>query len=172
MTGRRPAENARVSQAHTIASLYARRRRLVPGLADFDRRAAVYCASIAEVEAELAKLVLFVPTLVRRRAAPCLPAREGSRATMACLRDTDRALTVREIVGQIIVALGLTVTEPQHVLAMEKRVRTSLQSMRRRGTAVSGPRLGRGLVWRLAVQAGQAEDRHRMGLAMEWRLKR
>ena len=138
-----------MSQARTIASLYARRRRLVLGLADFDRRAAVYRASIAEVEAELSKLVLFVPTLSVRRAAPCLPAREGSRATMACLRGADRPLTVREITAKVIAARTLAVTEPRQVLAVEKRVRASLQRMRKRGTAASGPTVGREMIWRL-----------------------
>src|SRR5664279_6105454 len=78
-----------MTKARKISSIYARRRRLILGLQDFERRAEVYRSTIVELEAELRALVPVVPPFVQRRRCPHFTAREFSRGCHDALRELE-----------------------------------------------------------------------------------
>jgi hypothetical protein len=120
-----------MGNARTIASLLARRRRLILGLQDFDRRAAVYRSSIAEVEARLQTLLPLVAPYVPRKRCPHFTARELNRGCQDALREREgRALVVDEIVTFLMRRKGLDIQDSTLRKGIQRRVRDVLRRMR------------------------------------------
>src|SRR3954451_5381869 len=129
-----------MSRERTIASLYARRRRLTLGLQDLERRAEVYRAVLAEVEAQLQALVPSVRAFApRRQSLHCTP-REFSRACHEVLREADgRSLTADEIAVLLMQRKGLDSGDRAMRKAMRRRVYRALRDMGLRGTLGDPP---------------------------------
>ena len=72
-----------------IASLYARRRRLILGLQDFERRAEVYRSAIAQIEAKLRALRPFVPPFSSRGGSQYLTPRDFSCGYYDAVREVE-----------------------------------------------------------------------------------
>jgi hypothetical protein len=124
-----------MSQERTIASLYARRRRLILGLQDFAHRTEVYRSAIADVEAKLRPLVISVRPLMPRRQCPHFTSREFSRGCQDALREADgKPLTANEIVDFLMRREGMDTSDGALRKAMGRRVRETLRRMRLRGT--------------------------------------
>jgi hypothetical protein len=118
-----------------IASLYARRRRLTLGLQDFERRAEVYRAVLAEVEAQLQTLVPSVRAYVPRKQCPHFTSREFSRACQDALREADgKSLTTDDIAVLLMQRKGLDPGDGAMRKAMRRRVYQALRRMRLRGS--------------------------------------
>lgn len=125
-----------MSTERTIASLYARRRRLTLGLQDFERRAEAYRAVLTEVEAELQALVPSARAYTPRKRCPHFTSREFSRACQDVLRDAGgKSLTTDDIAALVMQCKGLETGDAVMRKAMRRRVWQTLRSMKRRGTA-------------------------------------
>ena len=123
-----------MSRERTIASLYARRRRLTLGLQDFERRAEVYRATLAEVEAQLQALVPPVRAYTPRKQSLHFTSREFGRACHDVLREADgRFLTNDEIAVLLMQRKGLDSGDRAMRKAMRRRVYRALRDMRLRG---------------------------------------
>ena len=123
-----------MASARTIASLYARRRRLILGLQDFERRAEVYRSALAELEATLQTLVPFVPPFMPRKRCPYFTAREFSRGCQDALRDAEGGvLTADEIAIFLMRRKGLDICNIALRKAIGRRVRGTLRRMMQRG---------------------------------------
>jgi hypothetical protein len=124
-----------MSRERTIASLYARRRRLTLGLQDFEGRAEVYRAVIAEVEAQLQALVGSVRAYAPRKRCPHFTSREFSRACQDALREADgKSLTTDDIAVLLMQQKGLDPGDGAMRKAMRRRVYQALRRMRLRGS--------------------------------------
>jgi hypothetical protein len=124
-----------MSHERTIASLYARRRRLILGLQDFERRAEVYRAVLAEVQAQLQALVPSVRAYAPRKQCSHFTSREFSRACQDVLREADgKSLTTDDIAGLLMQRKGLDPGDGASRKAMCRRVRQALRRMRRPDT--------------------------------------
>jgi hypothetical protein len=124
-----------MTRERTIASLYARRRRLTLGLQDFERRAEVYRAVLAEVEAQLRALVPSVRAFAPRKRCPHFTSREFSRACQDVLREADgKSLTTDDIAVLLMQRKGLDPGDGVLRKAMRRRVYQALRRMRLRGT--------------------------------------
>jgi hypothetical protein len=129
-----------MSRERTIASLYARRRRLTLGLRDFERRAEVYRAVLAEVEAQLKALVPSVMPYTPHKAPLHFAPREFSRACHDVLREAGgKSLTTDEIAVLLMQRKGLDVGDRAMRKAMCRRVYRALRDMRLRGTLGDPP---------------------------------
>jgi hypothetical protein len=124
-----------MSRERTIASLYARRRRLTLGLQDFERRAEAYRAVLAEVEAQLQALIPSVRAYTPRKRCPHFTSREFSRACQDVLREAGgKSLTTDDIAVLLMQRKGLDTDDGAMRKAMRRRVCQALRRMRRRGT--------------------------------------
>jgi hypothetical protein len=123
-----------------IASLYARRRRLTLGLQDFERRAEVYRAVLAEVEAQLQALVPSVRAFAPRKRCPHFTSREFSRACQDALREADgKSLTTDDIAVLLMQRKGLDTHDGAMRKAMRRRVYQAFRRMRLRSTLADYP---------------------------------
>jgi hypothetical protein len=92
-----------------IGSLYARRRRLILGLQDFERRAEVYRSAIDGLEAELRTLRQFVPAFKPRKTNPYFTAEEFIRGYYDAVREAEgTVLTIDDVVIILMRSKGLT----------------------------------------------------------------
>jgi hypothetical protein len=124
-----------MSRERTVASLYARRRRLIIGLRDFERRAEVYRSILAEVEAKLQLLVPAVAAFVPRKRCPHFTPREFGRGCQDALREADgKPLTIDDIAFFLMQRKGLDIDDGAMRKSMRRRVREALRRMRLRGT--------------------------------------
>jgi hypothetical protein len=129
-----------MANARNIASLYARRRRLILGLRDFERRAEVYRSTIAHLEARLQTLVPIVPAFKPRRCCPYFSSRELSRGCQDALREANgKALTTNEVVIFLMRRKGLDVDDIILREAIRRRVRATLRRMSVRNDARLSP---------------------------------
>jgi hypothetical protein len=95
-----------------IASLYARRRRLILGLQDFERRAEVYRSVIAELEAELQTLRPFVPPFKPRGNHQDFTSRELARGYYDTARQAEgKVLTADDVVIVLMRSKGLDISD-------------------------------------------------------------
>jgi hypothetical protein len=117
-------------------SPYARRRRLAAALAKLEQKAEAYRARIAETEAELGTLVLFVPPLETRRAP--IPI---TRDVLACLRDNGPVRSIRDI-ARWVIAKRAVPADPNLRGAVQQSVGACLRKLQRRGIVAGGD--GRG----------------------------
>lgn len=112
-----------------IASLYARRRRLILGLKDFERRAEVYRAAIMTLESKLQTLRPSVPAFKPRKTDQYFTSREFARGYHDAVREAEgKTLTVDDIVIFLIRCKGLNDSDA----VMRKAVRRRVLAMRRR----------------------------------------
>ncbi len=124
-----------MTRERTIASLYARRRRLTLGLQDFERRAEVYRATLAEIEAKLQALVPSVRAFAPRKRCPHFTSRELSRGCQDALREADgKPLTTDDIAVSLMRRKGLDTGDGAMRKAMRRRAYQALRRMRLRGT--------------------------------------
>ena len=72
-----------------IASLYARRRRLILGVQNLERRAEVYRSTISEIETRLQTLRSFVPAFKPRRSSQHFTSRELVRGYYAAISELE-----------------------------------------------------------------------------------
>jgi hypothetical protein len=120
-----------MGDARTIASLLARRRRLILGLQDFERRASVYRSSIVEVDARLQTLLPLVAPYVPRKRCPYFTAREFNRGCQDALREGEGpTLMVDEIVTFLMRRKGLDIQDSTLRRGIRRRVRDVLRRMR------------------------------------------
>ncbi len=131
--------------ARRVATLYARRRRLTLGLADFDRRAEAYRSALTEVEAELRTMVLFVPPLILR-GTPFAVARD----ILGFLREAQTPLTTQEITLWVMAKRKLPPTDPRMIRLVQKRVRAALNRLAARGVVRSEAESRRVVRWGFA----------------------
>lgn len=118
-----------------IASLYARRRRLILGLKDFERRAEVYRSAINELEAKLQSLRPFVPPFKPRSCGQYLTSREFARGYHDAVREAEgKALTVDDVVTFLMQRKELDIADAVLHKAMRRRVVEMRRRMRQRGT--------------------------------------
>jgi hypothetical protein len=119
-----------------IASLYARRRRLILGLKDFERRAGVYRSAIAEIESNLQVLRPFVPPFKARKRSQDFTPHEFVRGYHDAVREAEgKILTADDVVIFLIRGKGLDVSDTVIRKAMRRRVLEMRRRMRRRGAA-------------------------------------
>jgi hypothetical protein len=139
-----------MTNARTIASLYARRRRLTLGLQDFERRAAVYRATIAEVEADLSRALLFVPPLTQRRSPEHFGRREIGLGCRDALRDAcGGGLSTDQVAIFLMRRKGLSIRDLSLRSKVGKQARGALRRLSVRGSVVKIG-LGKDARWRLA----------------------
>jgi hypothetical protein len=118
-----------------IASLYARRRRLILGLKDFERRAEVYRSAIAELEAKLQALRPFVPAFKPRRCCQYFTPQEFARGYHDAVREVEgRPLTADDVVIFLMQRKGLDISDTVLRKTMRRRVVEMRRRMRQRGT--------------------------------------
>ena len=65
------------------------------------------------------------------------------------LRETETALTTKDIALRVMAERGLNVSDPRLTWTVQKRVGASLRNLRARGTVRSEQGIGRNLLWRL-----------------------
>jgi hypothetical protein len=117
-----------MDNARVIASLYARRRRLILGLQDFERRAEVYRSTVAEVEARLESLVPEVSPFRRRRRCPWFTSREFSRGCQDALRHAgDQTPTPDEVTIFLMRRKGLDPDDSDLRKYIRRRARQTLR---------------------------------------------
>jgi hypothetical protein len=117
-----------------IGSLYARRRRLILGLNDFERRAEVYRSAIAELEKKLRSLRPFVPPFKPRRGCLFVTSRELSRGYYDAVREIEgKVLTADDVVIFLMRRKGLDISDTVVRKAMRRRVVEMRRRMRQRG---------------------------------------
>jgi hypothetical protein len=117
-----------------IASLYARRRRLILGLQDFDRRAEVYRSAIAQIETKLRALRPFVPPFRSRGGSQYLTPRDFSRGYYDALREVEgETLTADDVTIFLMRRKGIPVSDPVLRKSIRRRVVAMRRRMRRRG---------------------------------------
>jgi hypothetical protein len=116
-----------------IASLYARRRRLILGLQDFDRRADVYRSAIAQVEAKLQALRPFVAPYRPRRGSQYFTPREFIRGYYDAMRELEHETpTTGDIVIFLMRRKGLDVSDAVLRRSMRRRIAEMRRRMKRR----------------------------------------
>ena len=141
-----------MQDALRIRRLYETRWRHMLALADFERRAEVHRIAIAEAEAELRTLVLFVPPLVRRRPNPHFAPGELSRLCRTVLRNRGRAfLAIDQITMGVMRANGMNAADISLWKAINQMVNGALRRMRGRGSVAKWGR-GRTARWRLPAE--------------------
>jgi hypothetical protein len=119
--------------ARTVASLYARRRRLILGLQDFERRAEVYRSAVAELEAKLQTLVPFVPPFNPRKSSQYFTSREFIRGYYDAVREADGGiLTPNEIAIFLMRRKGLDISDTALQKTIRRRVLGTLRRIKRR----------------------------------------
>jgi hypothetical protein len=112
-----------------IASLYARRRRLILGLKDFERRAEVYRSAIMALESKLQALRPSVPAFKPHRPSQYFTPREFTRGYHDAVREAEgKILTVDDVVIFLMRSKGLNDSDT----VMRKTVRRRVLAMRRR----------------------------------------
>lgn len=122
-----------MDNARRIATLYARRRRLILGLQDFERRAGVYRLTISMVEDELWTLVSYVPAFKPRNQCPLFTSRELIRGYYDALRQANgRELTADEIVTFLIQRKGLEPRDTALRTVVRRRVLEAVRRIRQR----------------------------------------
>ena len=122
-----------------IASLYARRRRLILGLRDFERRAEVYRSAIAEIESQLQVLRSSVPPFKPRKRNHDFTSREIARGYHDAVRETEgKTLDADDVVIILLRGKGLDVSDTIICKAMRRRVLDMRRRMRRRGATTYG----------------------------------
>ena len=124
-----------MTRERTVASLYARCRRLILGLRDFERRAEVYRSVLAEVETKLQMLVPASRVFEPRKRCPHFTSREFGRGCQDVLREAGgKPLTIDDIAFLLMQRKGLDTDDGAMRKAMRRRVRETLRRMRLRGT--------------------------------------
>jgi hypothetical protein len=119
-----------MDNARVVATLYARRRRLILGLQDFERRAEVYRATMAEVEARLQSLVPVVSPFRRRRRCPWFTSREFRRGCLDALRHAgDQTPTPDEVTIFLMRRKGLDPDDTNLREYIRRRVRQTLRQL-------------------------------------------
>jgi hypothetical protein len=86
----------RMGSEGLIASLYARRRRLILGLRDFERRAEVYRSAIAEIDSQLQVLRSSVPPFKPRKRNQDFTSREIARGHHDAVREAEGKTLCRD----------------------------------------------------------------------------
>ena len=120
-----------------IGSLYARRRRLILGLQDFERRAEVYRSAIIALEAELRELRLFVPAFKPRKSNPHFTAEEFIREYYDAVREKEgRISSVDDVVIILMRRKGLDVADTLLCKATRRRVVAMRRMLRQRGSPI------------------------------------
>lgn len=120
-----------------IERLYSRRRRTALALAELERRAALCRLTIAEIEAELGTLILFVPPLVQRK--PNLHFRSGELARLCrtVMRERPgRMLYAGEVAIAIMRAKGLPVSDAALCRTIFRQTQDALRRLQGRGVVV------------------------------------
>lgn len=119
----------------TIANLYARRKRLILGLQDFERRAEVYRSALAEVEAKLQKSIPFVSPFKPRKRFQYFTSSEFIRGLHDALRGADgEVLTPGDIVTFLMQRKGMDVSDAALRQTVRRRVLGTLRRMKRHST--------------------------------------
>lgn len=119
--------------ARTIASLYARRRRLILGLQDFERRAEVYRSAIADVEANLRALVPLVKPFKLRKRCPYFTSREFTRGFHEALRaGGGKVLAAEDIAVFLMRQKRLDISDSTLRKALRRRVCAMRRRIKRR----------------------------------------
>jgi hypothetical protein len=117
-----------------IASLYARRRRLILGLQDFERRAEVYRSAIAELETKLQALRPFVPPFRSRGGSQYFTPREFARGYYDALGEAEgETLTADDVAIFLMRRKELAVSDTVLRKSIRRRVVEMRRRMRRRG---------------------------------------
>jgi hypothetical protein len=126
-----------MSNERKIGSLYARRRRLILGLRDFERRAEVYRSAIDGLEAELRTLRQFVPAFKPRKTNPYFTAEEFIRGYYDAVREAEgTVLTIDDVVIILMRSKGLDVADTLLRKAMRRRVVAMRRRLRQRGSPI------------------------------------
>lgn len=124
-----------MANERAIASLYARRRRLILGLQDFERRADAYRSALAEVEAKLQKSIPFVSPFKPRRRFQYFTSGEFIRGFHDALREADGAvLTPGDIVIFLMQRKGMDISDATLRQSVRRRVLRVLRRRKRHGT--------------------------------------
>src|SRR5215469_4782655 len=117
-----------------IASLYARRRRLILSLNDFERRAEVYRSAITEIESKLQALRPFVPPFKPRKRSQDFTSREVARGYHDAAREAGgKTPAVDDVVIVLLAGKGLDVSDTVMRKTLRRRVLDMRRRMRRRG---------------------------------------
>lgn len=118
-----------------IASLYARRRRLILGLKDFERRADAYRSALGEVEAKLQASAPFVSPFKPRSLSQYFTPTEFIRGFDDALREADsKVLPPGDIVIFLMRRKGMDISDAALRQTVRRRVLRVLRRMKRRGT--------------------------------------
>jgi hypothetical protein len=125
-----------MGDALQIERLYSRRRRLILRAERLERSAAESRAVVAQIEAELSSLVLFVPPMLQRKPNPHFKPGEMARRCRAVMREADRSVYVPEIIAALMKAKKLDHADLALRREIGKQIRNALFYMERRGTVV------------------------------------
>lgn len=143
-----------LGNALLIERLYARRRRLILRLRETERKAAVDRTAIAEAEAELRGLVLFVAPFEPRKPHPHFKVGELSRLCREVLRERPgRHLYSGQIAVAVMLAKGLPQRDHGLCLMICRQTQDALRRMWRRGS-VTKARHGARARWGLPSAEG------------------
>jgi hypothetical protein len=117
-------------------NLNCRRRRIVYRIRDFERKIAALQKTVAEIEAELSGLVLFVSPVSSRKNNTHFAGGDLSRACLDVLRGETRMWYTHEIALAVLGAKGLSTADKTLWREACKPVTDSLGRMERRGIVV------------------------------------
>lgn len=96
--------------AQALGRLLQRRRRLLAGLDNFERRAEAYRAIIAECETELRSLGCTVQPVVRRKRVLPIKARTLQWVLLRHLREANAPITPTDLTERIVAECGVVLT--------------------------------------------------------------
>lgn len=119
-----------------IERLYSRRRRLILRAERLERSAAESRTTVAQIEAELSGLVLFIPPMLQRKPNPHFKPGEMARRCRGVMREAERAVYVPEIIAALMKAKKLDHADLSLRREIGKQVRNALFYMERRGSVV------------------------------------
>jgi hypothetical protein len=77
---------------------------------------------------------------------------EISRTILSTLRETQMALTTRDLVLRIMTARSLNISDPRLTRTVQKRVGASLRNLRAKGQVKSSAGQGSNLTWGLSAR--------------------
>jgi hypothetical protein len=145
-----------VENDHVLSGLIRKRSEIAGQL---EHAQATVRQLIIDIDSLDATIRLFAPDIDLEEIRPKpIPPRhtafkgEVYRVILTCLRETQMALTTKDLTIRVMADRGLNIADPRLFRTIQKRVGASLRNMRARGRVVSAPGKGSNLTWGLGQQ--------------------
>jgi hypothetical protein len=143
-----------MTQSHVLSGLISKRAELAGKL---EHHHAVVRQLMIDLDAIDQAIRLFDPDIELAGIKPKpMPPRhaaykgEVSRIIMGTMRDAKRTCTTQELTMHVMAERGMNTADTRLVKTVEKRVGSSLRSLRKKGTVKSVKGLGDRLAWEIA----------------------